>query len=384
MKPLATSALAVIGLGTGFAVTAQEPDLRAQISALQERVEQLESDDAATMQSPGRISLSGDLRYRHEMIDDANAATDRNRHRIRARVKLSADLGNDLSAGIALGTGGDNPISGNQTLGDGFSTKDIGIDRAFFSWDINETLNLTGGKMANPWFRPGGSHLIFDGDLNPEGLALEYDSGDVFAMISGQWVGERGSSEDDAILYAAQGGYRTTLGDDVALTVGGGYLNYSHVRGYLPPHFESGRGNSVDGGENLIHDYDILELFAEAQFSLGEQPMRVFVDLVENLEANSMERGYSLGFRWRRAQAPGSWDASWAYQELEADAVLASFTDSDFAGGGTDSKGHVFRSSYVLRDNVRLNGSYFMNQRGEAAGNERDYDRLQLDISFLF
>jgi hypothetical protein len=44
----------------------------------------------------------------------------------------------------------------------------------------------------------------------------------------------------------------------------------------------------------------------------------------------------------------------------------------------------VFRTTYVLRDNVRLNGTYFMNEIGRAAMNERDYDRLQLDISFRF
>jgi hypothetical protein len=127
-----------------------------------------------------------------------------------------------------------------------------------------------------------------------------------------------------------------------------------------------------------------VELFAELNMELGNQPLRLFVDTVKNTEADNREKGFAVGARWRSASNPGDWDVRWAYQDLEADAVVSLFTDSDFGGGGTDNKGHVFRGTYVVRDAIELSGTYFINERGEAAGNKRDYNRLQLDVIFEF
>jgi len=385
MKPVLAITPIMAGL---LAVTAhaQPPsnneaaELRAELEALRERIDELE-DTSATGRS---LAFSGDLRYRHEMISDDAASTDRSRHRIRARFNVDAELGDDLTVGFTLATGSSNPVSANQSLDGGFTRKDIGFDRAWFQWQASDTVTLTGGKMENPIFRPGGHHLIFDSDLNPEGLALNFEGmGGVFASIGGFWVEERGST-DDAILYTLQGGYRAMIGDEGELTFGASYMNYENTQGFEPFYEGEAQGNSVDIDNNLIHDYDLVEVFAQFDVDVGGQPLRIFVDYVENQEADQFDTGYAFGARWRRASAPGSWDVAWAYQDLEADAVIATFTDSDFGGGGTDGKGHVIKGSYALRSNVRLNGTYFINEIGEAAGNVRDYDRLQLDISFRF
>jgi hypothetical protein len=231
--------------------------------------------------------------------------------------------------------------------------------------------------------RPADSYLVFDSDLNPEGVALSYDSDRAFAMLGGFWVDERAIA-DDAILYALQGGYRASIADGIGLTIGAGYLNYTQARGFAPFYLGLAQGNSVDGAGNLLYDYDIVEVFAELEFDLAGRPLLLFVDYAENTEADDLETGYGFGARWGRTSTPGSWEITWAYEELQADAVVASFTDSNFAGGGTDGTGHVLYAAYQLRDNVRLNGKLLVNERGEAAGNKRDYSRLQLDISFLF
>jgi hypothetical protein len=353
--------------------------LRAEIESLRTRLDDLDSSTEAG----NRVQFSGDLRYRHEYIDDEAASTDRNRQRIRARLDIDATLSDDLEVGFVLATGGSNPVSANQTLDGGFSRKDIGFDRAFFAWSASDQVTLTGGKMGNPLFRPGGHHLIFDSDLNPEGLALGYDAEHVFATVGTFWADER-SSGDDAILYAFQGGYRSMIGRDSELIVGASYLNYDNTKGYEPFYLGEPQGNTVDANGNLVNDYNLVELFAQLDLMAGNQPLRLFVDFVRNTAADNYDTGSAIGARWRRASEPGSWDVSWAYEDLEADAVIATFTDSDFNGGGTDGKGHVLKGSYVLRDNVTLNGTYFINKIGAAAGNEHDYNRLQLDISFKF
>lgn len=375
---------------------AEIAELKAELQALSARLDALERRDQGSAQVvevepspapapaglPERIRLSGDLRYRHETINDA-AAVERNRHRIRARIGLTADVTDDVTVGLRLSSGGDDPVSGNQTLGDGASRKSIGIDRAFFDWNVTDNLAVSGGKMGNPFFRPGSNFLVFDGDLNPEGLALSYETGSFFGNFAGFAVEER-SSADDALMIGGQAGFDGTVGQGVGLVAGVSLYNYRRTRGWTPFYDGEGNGNTLDAQGNYANDFDEVEIFAQASFDVGGQPLRLFADYVENTAADTLNRGYALGAQWRSASAPGTWDIGWAYEDLEADAVVATFTDSDFAGGGTDGKGHVFRTNYVFRDRWNLGLTYFLNKRGAAAGNERNYKRLQADVSFRY
>ena len=84
------------------------------------------------------------------------------------------------------------------------------------------------------------------------------------------------------------------------------------------------------------------------------------------------------------AKAKGTWEISYTYQDLERDAVFGLWTDSDFGGGGTDTRGHVIRSAYALSDRTNMALAYFINQIGDNAGTETDYNRLQLDVNFKY
>ncbi len=77
------------------------------------------------------IRFNGDLRYRHELID-AEGKPDRSRHRIRARLGMYGKVNENMTVGIQLATGSDNPVSTNQTIGGGFSSKNVVLDLAYF------------------------------------------------------------------------------------------------------------------------------------------------------------------------------------------------------------------------------------------------------------
>ena len=125
------------------------------------------------------ISFSGDLRPRYEYIDSEQQVV-RPRERFRARIGMKADVNDNVELIFRLSSGGDSPNSGNQTFDGGFTRKEIGIDLAYADWTINEDLDLFVGKMKNPLHRAGGHHLIWDSDVNPEGLAVSYESGAFF------------------------------------------------------------------------------------------------------------------------------------------------------------------------------------------------------------
>jgi hypothetical protein len=284
---------------------------------------------------------------------------------------------------LVLATGGDDPVSANQSLDGGFTRKPIGVDRAFFAWQATEQLSITGGKMPNPFYRPGSHHLIYDADLNPEGLALRFTRGNWFANYAGLWVEEHPES-DDSLLLGGQFGYRRTLDNGMRFTAGAGYYDYLNTQGRIPFYDGTPSGNSVDGTDNYLYDFNEAQLFAELTLKPGVRPVTVFVDYVTNTEASVADRGFALGASLGEVSRPGTWRLGYAYQDLEADAVIATFTDSDFAGGGTDGKGHVVEFNYGLRDRLVFGFRYFLNERGASAGNERDYNRLQADLNFAY
>ena len=123
-----------------------------------------------------RMKIKGDLRYRLELIakdgDDA-----RYRNRLRARVALHAQVVDSLDVIIGAGSGSsDDPGSNNQSFTDAFTSKPLWLDLAYFDFhpSLIKGFSVLGGKMKNPFVRPGNSKLVWDPDLNPEGLALNY------------------------------------------------------------------------------------------------------------------------------------------------------------------------------------------------------------------
>ena len=98
-------------------------------------------------------------------------------------------------------------------------------------------------------------------------------------------------------------------------------------------------------------------------------------------EINSPSRTES---KYGSAKKKGTWDITYFYKKLEADATIGLLTDSDFAGGGTDAKGHVFSATYAFHNNWNFKATYFINQIDLASGDPKDYDRLMLDLNFKF
>lgn len=329
-----------------------------------------------------RIKLKGDVRLRHERIDE-DGEEDRARMRFRTRFGLSAVVSDDVKFVFQLASGGDNPVSTNQSFDDGFSTKDIGVDLAYVDWKVRDGLNLYAGKMKNPVFRAGGVPLVWDGDLNPEGFALKYSSGNFFGTVGGFSVEER-SSSDDSLLYVAQAGMKFPLGDTVNLTAGVGYFAYTDTIGNEPFYNGSAKGNSVDLNGDYIYDYENTELFAELSTKVGDWPLKIYAHATQNSEAPTEDTGFAVGAKLGSAKKDGETEFSWTYQDIEADAVVGTFNDSDFGGGGTDSDGHLLKAKYAVSKKIFLGGTLFLNNVDRFQGTEHDFSRLQLDVEFKF
>ncbi len=411
------------GLSTGLTLTApvalgavtdeQVQKLIERIEAQDQRIAELEKAAqrpsapaiaavpaaAPTKPSPAAwadtVAIQGDFRYRYENIDE-ESKDERNRNRIRARAGITAKPQADLEVGFGLATGenGD-PVSTNQTLGGGGTRKGVFVDLAYFKKGIAPGLSLTGGKFKNFLYRPGKHSMLWDNDWNPEGLGLTWQGETFFANVLGTWL-DGDSDGGSTFASGGQAGFSIPLGDAVKVTAGVGYYDIG-VQGdsiafvlndkvkYFGNSFVCDPlGSTVPAECAYAIDYAELEGFAEVGFSLFGVPTSVFVDYVQNRDADENDTGYAAGFTLGQLKGKGTWDVFYAYQDLEADAVVGLVTDSDFGGGGTDTKGHVFRGGYGFGEKWNLALSYYLNQIGADAGNERDYDRLQLDANFKY
>jgi hypothetical protein len=106
---------------------------------------------------------------------------------------------------------------------------------------------------------------------------------------------------------------------------------------------------------------------------------------VVNQDAEANDTGWLAGVTLGKAKNVGTWEAGYNYRELEKDAVLGAFTDSDCWGGGTDGRGHKFMARYQIAKNVQLGATYFLNEKPIADSSKtHDYDRLQLDVVASF
>ena len=62
--------------------------------------------------------------------------------------------------------------------------------------------------------------------------------------------------------------------------------------------------------------------------------------------------------------------------------MVGAFADSDFAGGGTDAKGHVWNVDFQVAKPLQLGLSYFFNKA--PVDDSKNYNRGQIDLKVKF
>jgi hypothetical protein len=364
-------------MGVGTLVTVED------LSATNEKIATLEKQNKSTSWAED-LKWKGDFRYRYEDIEE-DGRSDRNRNRIRARAELVATPSDTTEVGLGLATGGDDPVSTNQTLGGGGSTKDIRLDLGYLRWTGLENTYVTAGKFKNNYYLEQKSSLIWDGDFRPEGIAAGWSNDMFFANASYNFI-ESDSRNDDDGIWGAQVGANFTLFENLKLTAAAKYLDIP-TKGRTAIYDDDFFGNSTineNGEEVYEYDYNLYNLSLGVSFNLFDMAVTLYGDYVENDDADDLETGYLAGVKLGKAKAQGSWQVQYQYEDLEADATLGLITDSDFMGGGTDGEGHKFSAKYMIDNAWYVGTTYFDGSRGVDLGNDADYTRLMLDTGFKY
>lgn len=339
-----------------------------------------------------RIKVKGDFRYRYEEID-VEGRDKRDRNRIRARAALIASLPSNTEVGLGIATGGDDPVSTNQTLGGGGSTKDVRLDLAYFKWNATENLYLTAGKMKNAFYRPQKNALLWDSDYNPEGIGAGWNSEHFFATFAGNALESDGKHDNQQFIWGLQGGVKIALGS-ASLSAGIGYYDIP-IKGETSFYGDDDDffGNSFDCSDQTDlsscvykYDYEEFEVFANLGMNIFDMPLDIFADFVQNQAVDEYDTGYVVGAKLGKASGRGTWQVAYQYQDLEKDALLGLVSDSDFAGGGTDGKGHRLTGAYGLNKQWKLGFTWFIdNEAGEGnLDSPLSYDRFMIDTVFKY
>jgi hypothetical protein len=370
----------------------------------------------------GGISANDDSIYRH-------ITTDRFRTRVRLRAGIEADITNGITAVARLSSGNPrDPVSTNQTLGDYGDRFQIEIDQAYLRFDAGNDaavpwMTVLAGRNPNPFVS---TDLVWDPDLSFDGLATTWRVGlgsaptNTFLTLGAFPLQELELTKDDKWLYGAQLGLDWTWAEGARFRLAGAYYYFDNISGlrnpvldsvlldYTAPQFMQ-KGNTLFDIRNdldpntylfaLAAEYHLANATAMLELPIGAYRFYLTGDYVRNLgydedqvlalgsrttDGQERSTGYQaeIGFGTASAGKRGNWRAFLAYKQLERDAVLDAFTDSDFNLGGTDAKGYVLRADWWFRDRASVSLRYISTDSIDSLPVNVDVAMLDINATF--
>lgn len=319
------------------------------------------------------IEWSGDLRYRHERFSHSNSGVKESekRERVRARLKAKGEIAKTITATVRLATGGASVTSTNATLDGSGSNKDIHLDQAFVEGKSFNFLSYKLGKMGIPFYRPGKSDLMFDGDWTPEGAfaQAEYKSGifEGFFNVSRIWI-DNNSDDSDTILMAPQLGLH--IGDKVKFSLGSSYYHYSS-------------SSSLD---NLGFPYTVMQVFSEINISLDTFKMSIFGDYAKNLDAPShlgnskRDLSYLVGAKF----SIGMFFLKYDYRWVEENATPSGLDDGDSCNGSVGCSSQRATAGVKLTKKITLSSTYYAGVKRSGSDKNTQQNKFHLNTIFKF
>ncbi len=333
-----------------------------------------------------KTQFKGDVRVRQETIniDGQTNSQDKDRQRIRARLGAYTEINPQVSTGIRIATGGSSDArSTNQDLDGYFVKKDLWLDLGYIDYAPTAVKNLhvIGGKMNQPWVSMG--DVIWDGDINPEGLATTYSiplggKTELFGSagyytLKDNIDGEGTQFRHDLSMTAGQLGAKFAPTDNLKVTVGGSVYAFDNDK--------DSAALRVNG--NTTNQFRLYEGFGQVDISGLGLPLALYGQYVVNNDStDDQDTAWLAGVKTKVF----GFGLDYNYRDTQRNAVVGAFTDSDFANGTTGSRGHKIKLGYEIDKNFSVGATYFLTKADYAVASQRDADAntLQLDVEAKF
>ncbi len=344
-----------------------------------------------------KTQFKGDVRFRQETVkiqgESNNGGRDKDRQRIRARLGAYTEINDQVDTGIRIATGSsDDARSTNQDQDNYFDKKSIWLDLGYIDYHPKQIKNLhvIGGKMLQPWVNMG--DVIWDGDINPEGLALTYkyplgSSAELFGSLGNYNLkdnvdGDGVQFRHDLRLTSGQLGTRFSVTDNLKMTLGGSIYAYQNDENSTCTSSTTPCALAVNGN-SANEQFRLYEGFAQADIGGLAVPLAFYGQYVKNNDASTdQDTAWLLG---AKSKVFG-FNLDYNYRDTQRNAVVGAFTDSDFANGTTGSRGHKMKVSYDIDKNFAVGATYFLTKADYASRTQRDANTntLQLDAEAKF
>jgi hypothetical protein len=347
-----------------------------------------------------QIKLYGDLRLRQEKSFDMEGAPDRDRSRLRLRFGVNYSLSDELLVGARLVTGDpDDPNSPHVTLGDAFDGMDFSLDRAFATWrpaEVEGTF-VTGGKFDHPFQRnPVYGELVWDADVQPEGVVFGRDFGDLGVLDSlrftagGYALVERSSGED-AWLWVAELSGSSRLREATTARASVAYYGYDDpTPDGSTALLADNAGNATidldaDGAPDAFAaDFGVLDAVASLTHDGGAWPVTLSAEHIRNLRSEvGSDAGWAAGLALGKAALPGEWRAYYQWQVVEREAVFSAFAQDDFLLA-TNHESHVLGVQLQVSRDVGLHLWALVSSPEETTVRDDEQWRVRLDLNIKF
>ncbi|RLU06505.1 hypothetical protein CS078_20885 [Pseudomonas prosekii] len=362
-----------------------QQETNEQIAATAKKTNELSSFDQKLAWA-AKTQFKGDVRFRQETVknDGVSNTGDQDRQRVRVRLGAYTEINPQVSTGIRIATGSDNDSrSTNQSLDNNFTKKDIWLDQGYVDYHPTaiKDLHLIGGKMAQPWVSTG--DIIWDSDISPEGLAATYQHAlgpvELFGSAGHYTLkdnvdGEGKQFRHDLRLYAGQLGARFAITDNLKMTLGGSVYGYDN---------DDNTTTLAINGNSAGEEFKLYEGFGALDIGGLPVPLSLYGQIVNNKDAsNDQDMGWLAGVKTKFY----GFGVDYNYRDVQRNAVVGAFTDSDFANGFTGSRGSKVKVSYELDKNFALGATYFMAKSDYTNATVRDskINTLQLDAEAKF
>jgi len=300
------------------------------------------------------FSLNGKIKTRYEF--EKKAKIDRSGHDTRHRGVFEAKLGfvfrpvDYFKAGFGLASGAETPVSSNETMKGQASSKPIFLDLAYIEvHPYYKWISLLTGKFRNPLFKAGGSQMVWDNDVNPEGAALsfKYDFGQFNLFGSGALhiLEEFKVEPDDPFMAVLQLGAGLNI-SGVKFNVAVSYSDTINLEKKLTQSragsdtdYSYSYSNSVSLDDKYVYDYNVLGVDADFSYTAHKYFMiTLFGQFYSNVAKDVEERYayiYGIKISSEKMKKPGDYCFEFRSRHVDRDAYLDSFTDGTFYYGRT-------------------------------------------------
>lgn len=360
-----------------------------------------------------KIKIKGDVRFRTQSDwgKDLGRASSRTRQRIRARVGIEGKVNDQIYGGVRVASGDTNiSNSTNQTLADDFSKKAIWFDQFYILWTPKVLpaeygdAKVWAGKFTNPFVT---TELMWDQDINPEGLVAQYsspiffeDSYPTYFYGNGGylWMDESSGWEADPLCWVWQGGFNTLVNEEWGTTfdTSVAYYDFANLEGKAIDFRNLNAGNTNYG--STFQNVDLILQLDNKKFMSYDIPWGLYTDYNVNA-AMPDQKAYLLGAYLgnKKPSKQGEWKTWFEWRYLDIDSILDTLPDSDFHafntmgnvfGGGTNCKGLNFGVQYAILKDTVLNFEYYYTVPLEVkkSGFYEDSARqlLQVDVNVKF